>query len=194
MTTHQPKARPILFTGASVRGILSGFKDRTRRPVKAPRGVSLVNARSMAGEYLLCNLKHDIGIEELHCPHGAPGDQLWVRETWANHFGQLLYRADQEPGSYYADAKGWRPSIHMPRALSRITLDIVEVRAERLQIISEVECEAELGLAPHSLGNEAYPRFKALWDSLYGTTEAAWTNDPWVWVIAWKPLTQKEVD
>lgn len=74
-------------------------------------------------------------IEQLRSPYGQPGDRLWVRETWALHadFPEMthraVYRAEPE---YKYDAERWRPSIHMPRAASRILIEVTSVRVERL--------------------------------------------------------------
>ena len=99
------------------------------------------------------------------CPFGVPGDRLWVRETWAAHPldeqeppQRVLYRADgsnhffpstttMERGPINLDhappggwqPKRWRPSIHMPRWASRITLEVTRVWIERVQEISEAD-------------------------------------------------------
>lgn len=99
------------------------------------------------------------------CPYGQPGDRLWVRETWAYDLNvdrekelqdwvkaealkgnnRLNYRAD--PHTMQTGCGGaagrWRPSIHMPRWASRITLEVTEVRVQRLQNIFERDAEAE---------------------------------------------------
>ncbi|EAQ6281926.1 hypothetical protein EXP44_05300 [Salmonella enterica subsp. enterica serovar Weltevreden] len=94
----------------------------------------------------------------------------------------------------------WRPSIHMPRWASRITLDITDVRVERLNGISETDAEAE-GIdmealfdsqdcydciADHNMTGRptAKGAFKYLWESIYG--EEGWKSNPWVWVIEFK--------
>ncbi|WP_175946727.1 hypothetical protein [Burkholderia pyrrocinia] len=167
------KERPILFSGPMVRAILDGRKTQTRRVVKLPHMNSLGEwepttiggengGRTAAGETvpLQGGIWHTRTGDCLMCPHGQPGDRLWVRETWqhSNHpFGPyesdcvVFYRAD-----YLNDPLGpdlersadgirreWRPSIHMPRGAGRITLEITGVRVERLQSISEADAIAE---------------------------------------------------
>lgn len=101
-----------------------------------------------------------------------------------------------------AKSEHWRPSIYMPRWASRITLEVTEVRVERLQDISEEDAQAE-GVErcdgfPLSLGYPAgeddgkcvlYPSavraFSVLWDSL-NHERAPWRSNPWVWVIRFK--------
>ncbi|MDI3229257.1 hypothetical protein [Serratia marcescens] len=127
-----------------------------------------------------------------------------------------IYKAScwQEPGNYglwsipdrdtqYEGA--WRPSIHMPRWASRITLEITAVRVERLNDISEEDAKAEgVRALENNFGNgpaycdyllpnlddfaEWYNRardsFKSLWKSIYG--EESWRANPWVWVIEFR--------
>jgi hypothetical protein len=153
------KERPILFNSKMVNAILDGRKTQTRRlkglnkPHKSKPDI--VHKRDENGEW----------IQFLRCPYGQPGDRLWVRETWATpgnwdeikpselieypgfNTDLIAYRATENYGDAYFK---WRPSIHMPRWASRITLEITEVRVEQLQEISLEDCEkynaaAELG-------------------------------------------------
>lgn len=146
------------------------------------------------------------------CPFGQVGDRLWVREAYQGplfNFDQMEtyledtskferpefceYRADggKTPEYYDADDNlryGWKPSIHMPRWASRITLEITAVRVERLNDISEEDAKAE-GVAPSQhiiTPPEALYRvgFLKLWQSIYG--EESWGANPWVWVIEFR--------
>ena len=128
------KERPILFSAPMVRAILAGTKTQTRRVVKR------FEVRAGMPEPELQSLLRC-------CPYGAPGDRLWVRETFAKIDGQTQpwietdYRATYTHGDRLGDSLGikkrWTPAIHMPRAASRITLEVIGVRVERLQDISE---------------------------------------------------------
>jgi hypothetical protein len=147
---------PILFSGPLVRAILEGRKTQTRRIFRFPTkcdpdyfegwrdGSAYWNA--MAQE-----------IPVIPCPFGTAGDRLYVRETWA-YFGgdeylyqrepkSVAYRASFRPepgqGIDYIPGGRWRPSIHMPRWASRLTLGVTDVRVERLQDISEEDARAE---------------------------------------------------
>ena len=75
------------------------------------------------------------------CPYGKPGDRLWVRESFFWDGPRIAYRADHE--GYAPKDTPWKPSIYMPRAASRILLEITDVRAERLQDISEQDAKSE---------------------------------------------------
>lgn len=182
----EAKERPILFSGPMVRSILSGEKTQTRRIVKMP-----IHDRDFG-----CELAgNEIGQLEAHqlCPYGRPGDRLWVRETWSQHpqFADIAYRAD---GEEFEDSDGflwqpkWKPSIHMPRRESRITLEITGVRVERLQNISEADATAEG--TPHSLhlpaGRTAVENYYHLWECING--DGSWDANPWVWVIEFRKL------
>ncbi|HEU5088199.1 MAG TPA: hypothetical protein VFT99_12165 [Roseiflexaceae bacterium] len=136
------KERPILFSGPMVRAIFAGQKTQTRRVVKA---LSIDHPDSSYAAQLDFERIHGGVLESIllgGCPYGQPGDRLWVRETWTeNAMGELLYKADWS--GFEATGMGWKSSIHMPRAASRITLEITGVRVERIQDISEADAVAE---------------------------------------------------
>jgi hypothetical protein len=184
------KERPIIFGAPMIRAVMDGRKTQTRRLVKDQGAIS-----DIAGG----------GIEPV-------GSRLWVRETWARWTDTgggwcVVFKADREARQelHYdagegdpaglgeivtplpAEAIAWRSPIHMPRWASRITLEITGVRVERLQEISEIDCEAEIGAEPYSLGNDAYPRFRELWDSL-NAKRAPFESNPWVWCLTFKKL------
>ena len=146
------------------------------------------------------------------CPFGQPGDRLWVRETWspdaadAYPFLKVVYRATEPEYSQLAiDCRWkaevdeaskrehkcldgclcyfrWRPSIHMPRWASRITLEITGCRAERLQEISEVDAKAEgFGIDTEFCKSPPRVDFSSTWEKLYGLQ--SWIDNPWVWVV-----------
>jgi hypothetical protein len=84
-----------------------------------------------------------------------------------------------------------RPSIHMPRWASRITLEVTGVRVERLQDISEADAHAE-GI-PGDLLHRAQgwsPRaFQLLWELINGAE--SWNTNPWVWVVEFRRIEQE---
>lgn len=159
---------------------------------------------------------------EVPCPCGQRGDRLWVRETFvtgheADEYGELetrdendqelpervWYRADGEDFIWYdagvpVDRVPWKPSIHMPRWASRITLEVTGVRVERLQDINEYDAIEE-GIQPfmdtgyhveegrHYSGSAA-ASFLSLWESLNG--DGSVEANPWVWVVTFKRWTQ----
>ena len=134
------KEHPILFSAPMVRAILDGHKTQTRRTVKAycdDRGLRWIHPKT--------------GWENWHgewvrCPYGFAGDHLWVKETfnigWCD---QVLYRADggNALSNGYAREVKWKPSIFMPRKFSRITLEVTDVRVERVQKITAADAMAE---------------------------------------------------
>lgn len=156
------KERPILFSAPMVRAILEGRKTVTRREIKVPPHIDASGNFCVGGSnygqdgYGKPVTKHFVNN---CCPFGKPGDRLWVRETWvADEQVDAVAPRDLsqgEPIHYAADGaarqtgcamikpgKG-RPSIHMPRWVSRILLEITDVRVERLQDISEDQAKAE---------------------------------------------------
>ena len=162
------KERPILFSGPMVRAILDGRKTQTRRVVK-------IGSYRPSGPF---------GDHAGYCPYGKPGDRLWVRETFFNEpnfhgVSATWYRADNDtfPGM-------WKPSIHMPRRLSRITLEITAVRVESLNEINGMEAWRE-GCPYHPKADpepeDMIAWYRKLWESINGP--GSWAANPWVWVI-----------
>ena len=133
-------------------------------------------------------------------PYGDdPHDLLWVRETWAVEDASKLKLPEYCGGGnpdwiYYRDpvhigtGLTWRSPIHMPRWASRITLRVTGVRVERVQEISELDCEAELGAVPYSLGDSAYPQFRERWEAINAKRGFGWDVNPWVWVVSFEVI------
>ncbi len=204
----------MLFSGPMVRALLAGTKTQTRRVVKPQPtgfvggpGVTLTDG-SPAPLTPLDETVEPYG-REICCPYGQPGDRLWVRETWdflpdgvlAN--GKAATEPNQAVIRYWADTslefrtvphdfnpmiynrEKRRPSIHMPRWASRITLEITGVRVERLQDISEADAMAEgVYTDPACPARDA---FESLWEQINGP--GSWDANPWVWVVEFKVVT-----
>jgi len=203
------KERPILFSAPMVRAILEGRKTQTRRVVKLPERSSLRGTwepTTIGGEDGN-NIIHDDQVAIWHtgtgdvicCPYGIPGDRLWVRETW-NRFEAwqgFHYAADYEgygigpdddPDHVPDHAVRWKPSIHMPRFASRILLEVVSVRVERLQDISRGGAMAEGCPFPNMAhGDDPRDWYRRLWDEINGPE--SWNANPWVWVIEFRRIT-----
>jgi hypothetical protein len=213
------KERPILFSGPMVRALLDGSKTQTRRVVKLPHNNPLGQweptsiggengGRTAAGETvpLQGGIWHTRTGDSLMCPHGQPGDRLWVRESYRLRRESLNGAPmDGVPPNMFCDSTRWfeadgaapelfgklRPSIHMPRWASRITLEVTGVRVERLQDISEADAEAEginfLRQVPDA-DETLTPRelYMCLWDGLKPAAGATWADNPWVWVVEFK--------
>jgi hypothetical protein len=172
--------RPIIFSGPMVRALIKGRKTQTRRALKGKSGV--LAARSVMRQGL-----HWMGLEydrawPLRLPY-APGDRLWVREAIdkVSEPGNVFYRADYEAEYGEAPPRGWRPSIHMPRWASRLTLAVTDVRVQRLQEISEADARAEgVDISQQAQWGGLTHRFpfECLWNSLHGPD--AWDANPWV--------------
>lgn len=228
------KSRPILFSAAMVRALIDGSKTQTRRVVKAEwQGLPLENP--------------DYQREALgKNPYGQPGDQLWVREEhyqfghWEPVEGKLtkggrqkwqfvpddsnvLFEVftDYRKGRHSADPAmpAWHKRLarFMPRKYSRITLEILSVRVERLQEISDADAIAEgiiedpdcivgancAGGVHQEISGTLYFRdrnddeghegpveaYRQLWEMINGP--GSWQANPWVWVVEFKRMEVK---
>lgn len=203
--------RPILFSAPMVRAILDGRKTQTRRVKNIPQNAIAAWLDGMAWRFDLPG-----AFKMVRCPYGVPGDRLWVRETLKS--GPLpnlftgeptiatiaLYAADDEwvinehEFNLVPWWKHWEdgrklPPIHMPRWASRITLEISDVRVQRVQEISEDDAFAE-GVSQmdweYDNGECCDTRresFSLLWDSIHGT--GAWGRNDWVWALTFRRVT-----
>ena len=223
------KERPILFSAPMVRALLDGSKTQTRRALKVR--CQEIGERDDGSRWPWSE-HPDTASDHWHaCPYGQAGERLWVRETWycddyrlqsgpylkpeemdveeARQSGMLAYAADGTT-PYEADQPVWKPSIHMPRWASRILLEIVSVRVERLKECSEVDAIAEgathirsqawdrehfpawrylfeeavaAGTKP-PIGPSPAQAYEKLWESINGA--GSWDANPWVWVVEFK--------
>ncbi len=188
------------------------------------------------------------GARPITCPYGVPGDRLWVRETFfqpvattqmpggehesyrTGSASDIRYAADgaeeewvdlDDRGvpTYGSRWRGKRPSIHMPRWASRITLEVVSVRVERVQEIDDGDAifegvdsrQVDLGdrvgrrwVAPgvemtNCMGDvatdvawymSARDAFRELWDSINAKRGYGWDANPWVWVVEFKRVRE----
>ncbi len=183
------KERPILFSGEMVRAILEGRKTQTRRPITQN---AECDYQGYNGEFVLeggqwwFRSVHGCG-EPIKCPFGVPGDRLWLRETMWISGGYVA--TDKPP--YAHDGKV--PSIHMRRCDSRLTPEVLDVRVQRLQDITEDDADAEgtWALCRCDEGCDICARgyiesFRDVWDSIYATRGFGWDTNPWVWGIKFK--------
>ncbi|ECO3893915.1 hypothetical protein FX632_16760 [Salmonella enterica subsp. enterica] len=196
--------RGMIFNAEMVNAILSGRKTQTRRPIKWKQTRFTEIAERDDGSLWPwaedCERGGDIWFA---CPYGEIGDHIWVRETFRVHsratdVATLVYRASVRNSwteqthrvpvavcNKPATPEKWTPSIHMPRWASRITLEITDVRVERLNSISDSDASKEgCCIADMESGDCLSDVFARLWTSIYG--DDSWQANPWVWVIEFK--------
>ena len=180
------------MNGAMVRATLEDRKGQTRRILKAINHDSFeaFTAADPSGFWGFDAKNNPVLC--VHCPYGEVGDRLWVRETFATAHDNpciadagTVYRAT-DPDWGQMEGFRWKPSIFMPRALSRITLEITGVRVERLQDISPEDAIAEgITLGDCKRNNcGSVSCFRMLWESINGP--GSWAANSWVWVIAFE--------
>lgn len=227
------KEGPILFSGPMVSAVLRDVEPKTQaRCVVKGTALDWLEPGMFSPAYVA-------SPDSLLSPYGFAGDRLYVRETfvafgrWETRFSAKKGRDEWhfvdmtlETGRQYRyggalpNAKRdsvtptwWRrPAIHMPRAASRILLDVTGVRIERLQSISATDARAEgIEFQEHSIAGQICRSWKAygsadgwypegidiapihsywsLWDSLNAARGFGWHTNPWVWVVEFRRMT-----
>lgn len=212
------KECPILFSTEMVRAIIEGRKTQTRRAMKWHDQDDpdwQLKGMTFDGQFW----KSTDGRLTMPCPYGQPGDRLWVRETfwqrmrwgytsieekgWVPDSAVKYVATDTKPDDVLQDT-WWKmkPSIFMRRDQSRMTLELTEVRVQRVQDISEADAEAE-GIVAHRVHAELVPGairrtakdyYWLLWDSINAKREGgtyAWAKNPWVWAVSFKRIFPK---
>ena len=209
------KERPILFTGEMVLAILEGRKNQTRRVMKQQPEYDMEYScwQWPSNRY---QTMIDLPLARTCAPLGKAGDRLWVRETFYCDdyqyevrpdddlkpalLGAMEYRATHDCRNWEAgcpcssDGRShWRSPIFMPRWVSRIDLEITNVRVERLQDISDLDVLAEgVDQQGGSVDKTNLTRalgelvFRPLWDSINAKRGYSWGSNPWVWAYDFK--------
>lgn len=198
------KEHPIIFNTEMTQAILNDHKTQTRRVMKSQPGEDGSFKYKKGKQVFFGNPKSMAYL----CPLYKVGDRLWVRETFAQSPDGIMYKASEEDYGMMEpdDCMIWKPSIHMPKWAARIWLEVVDVRVERLQDISEEDAKAEgvLKFSDYHLGpsqriaedDEKRDRtqgshpytiaFASLWDSINFNRGFGWINNQWLWVITFK--------
>ena len=188
--------RPIIMTSESVRAILDGRKTMTRRVIKFTHPTDWIGSVNPDGkdgwiawgptqvpdDYSRKMYPNGGGFK---CPYGVPGGRLWVRETWASS-GMALYWKATDGADRVAR---WKSPIFMPRWASRITLEVVNVRVERVQEITDSDAYAEgIDSSIDDILGGPHLKYKVLWDSINAKRGYPWSSNPWVWVIEFRKV------
>lgn len=217
------KDTPLLMKGPLVCATLEDRKTQTRR-LNGLDVINRNDGRDSAnmwkykgalegGPYHLFEYADGISTQTVKCPYGKPGDRLWVREAFKyfQPHGEdgikrgVEFRADgtlkyvpplaDDEGCLIQSLGKWKPSIHLPRWASRINLEIISIRVERLQDISMHDAfdEGACWTDHHHQGNfEAgsycVGSFKTLWDSINAKRGYGWDKNPYVWVVEFKRM------
>jgi len=203
--------KPIIFSGPMIRALLDGRKTQTRRVLKPQPDIGRdfvgIYAPGLSAVFECANPIETRGDQSIRLPYKI-GQRLWVREAWSGeHFladvkpserllvGHPSRLVSMIPETWYwadgsPDCGDWekpRPSIHMPRWASRLTLTVTDVRVQRLQDISADDATAEGCPGWYSPahpdqgvtdGQASVEEFADLWNSLHGPD--AWDENPWV--------------
>lgn len=197
------RQRPLIFSSDGVRGILAGTKTQTRRVLKPQPSVTCIYTPGSQPAFVLNN-KRSV--------YGDVGDRPWVRETWrefrtpSGNVG-VAYQASYTPGGFNVveddvvttiEIDKWSSARFMSHKQSRLDLEILQVRIQRLQEITEEDAKAE--------GVDPMPRELDSWhDGTYRTAFEldwhrghsphqwdSWAANPWVTVLTFRALPPKK--
>lgn len=198
--------KSLVCNDLEVRGILSGAKTQIRRVAK----LNLAGRVELGGRNWHC----DDPNARLACPYGQPGDRLCLKEIWMPGYYHdpdhdnapqvgLIYKADlaelTKPAPSYELAEQWdaqfsddgdepphwRSPVCMPRWASRITLELTEVRAQRLQDITWDDAVAEGHQGYRPTQDEPAHQFQRLWDSAHAW-RGPWASNPLVFALTFR--------
>jgi hypothetical protein len=207
------KEIPMLFSTPMAIAIDIKSKTETRRT----KGLEDVNKSPDRWEFIrlwdghakFCEVGNHINEKHIKCPYGKVGDLIWVRENYlkppaltpkllrlgADTWPKYDHVANCSPNEIENYKEwGWKvkPSIHMPKAVTRLWLEIIDIKVERLQDISEHDAKAEGvtlngGVGRHENRQWAMS-FAILWSLINGSN--SWNSNPWVWVIKFKQVNK----
>jgi len=214
------KERPIIFSSEMIRAVLDNKKSQTRRPIKPQPELDVcrgwwwkgkcygIVASLYGNKFPVAKLIQDMRTA---CPYQI-GDILWVKQT-CKYYGYaggiilvdkagLTWRPNdflpQDVWVEFADKyrNRWCPAIFMPKWASRITLEIINIRVERIQDISEEDAIVE-GVDGALFADDGSPdyilAFRYLWDSIWAKKGFGWDQNPWVNVIEFRRI-ENEMD
>ncbi len=203
-----PRELGIIFSGPMVPALLAGTKTMTRRPIEQ---LTDPDAAVLLEQHLgVATFGHSIPDDpvplELRCRY-LPGDRLWVKESFRRlAFDKVVYRASLPRGSLDCHFKPWSSPLYLPRELSRITLEVEAVRAERLHAITEESAKAE-GVPRDNepcdhirrscaesgcMGPGYRSSYAERWMEMYDRHNPfAWRLNPWVWAVMFRVVETK---
>jgi hypothetical protein len=189
------KQRPIIMSAESVQAILDGRKTQTRRVIKKPEKWTIEKQDDELYLYEDIYGDHHNVIEK--CPYGQIGDRLWVKEsyTFANFGKVTIYKSDKKDqfGEDWkitaSQTNSWKSPLFMPRSASRITLEITNIRVERLRDITQEDVAKEGIISVINdkvVCSNPNDTFIEQWDKLNAKRGYSWDSNPFVWVIEFR--------
>jgi len=197
--TTEKRDYPVLFDTQMVQAILSGEKTQTRRLFKKPLSTLVEPAKEIFFEnddWVARFENRQLMFHRIICPYGKAGDLLWVKETFMK-VSWLDGKSAKKTMTYYKAgaqkpvyANKWKPSIHMFKTDARLWLEITDIKAQRIQSISEEDAREEgCGVAKiygfSEIGQSSFREgFFAKWISVYGIE--SYYENPWIWAIKFK--------
>lgn len=201
------KEHPIIFSTVMIQAIMAGGKTMTRRIIKPQphfdkdSGYWYLDKKR---ESVMSNRPPNEWMGFNPRKYGNPGDKIWVRENFyqcIDNNDRRYYAASEKPEDTENRHYKLCPSIYMPRIASRITLEITDIKVERVQDITQDDIERE-GLwfyskeyrdeicinrdSVYALQSTRIKYFRKLWETINGSD--SWIENPWVWCISFKKI------
>lgn len=206
--------KPIIFNDEAACAVLDGRKTQYREAIKVQPDSQTAHFSNPNENLWFAYTKSKYGQDsEFYCPYGKKGDRLFVKEKWCAFsssgeqykcpprrlptYAKIYYLAGAD--IVRSDVK-WKHAIYMPRWASRIMLEITDIRVERVKDISEKDSICEGRIPRHDIfhdsiqpdiNNPATRGFANLWDSINKKRGFGWNDNPWVWVVEFKPITSE---
>ena len=194
--------KPIIYNTEMVRAILDGRKTATRIVIKLPEGFPkhgrIVGPQSGSGLYTIFIVDPDWELQALKDnkltfkPPYEPGDILYVRETWSDHYVpddegnaklEYCYKADGidlQAECLPGEVNRWWPSIHMPKDAARIWLLCEQVAVEQLRWITDKEAIREGFLNKKDFLGAFYKKYPEI------------NEETWVWTIEFERIEKPD--
>jgi hypothetical protein len=193
MSGSRPAERSILFSGPMVRALLAGTKTQTRRALRGPQDATARHRFGQPGGRLwVRETFYAFGRWENRFNAAKQRDEWYFVDMTRQNGLAYRYEADLEAGTIpparreAGAAPAWhkRPALFMPRVASRILLEVVDVRVERLQDISAADAVEE-GILP-ATALDPVLAYRGVWEGINGA--GSWDANPLVWVLAFRRI------
>lgn len=178
--------KSVIFNDDEVRATLAGTKTMFQRVITGVNGIHSIDRDSDYRWWYWKDNKQHTPVR-IKCPFGSVGDTFFVKEAFSDSPDGVIYRATKEDAGILScgDEDRWQSVVHMPEWAARLRLEIVEIKVERLNDISEADILAEGVTNGDSVWNGSYLNaFAMKWNKRF--PKHLWISNPYVWCVRYK--------